>query len=60
MATADTANDKPDASHNPYCKATAAKAVGQTFSVDLVRTGKINGTDRVLTATGDEQTSIVA
>jgi len=44
MTAAEVASDKPDVTHNQDCKATNTIANGQTFSVDLVCTGKVNGT----------------
>lgn len=49
MTAADVANDTPKMSQNSDCKATKVKAVGQTFSVDLVCTGRMNGTGHVQT-----------
>jgi hypothetical protein len=47
MTAADVANDRSNMSHNQYCKAINSKRIGQTFSVDLVCTGKMNGTGHV-------------
>jgi hypothetical protein len=47
MTAADVNNDKPAMSHNQDCKATNTKMNGQTFSVDLVCTGRMNGTGHV-------------
>ncbi|MDE2133692.1 MAG: hypothetical protein KGM97_04450 [Alphaproteobacteria bacterium] len=45
MTIADVASDKLNGPRNPYCKATDAKATGQTLGADLACTGKVNGPD---------------
>ncbi len=47
MTAADVANDKPVLTHNASCQAKNMKTVGNTFSADLVCTGKVVGTGHV-------------
>jgi hypothetical protein len=61
MTAAEVASDKPNLSHNASCKATNVRASGQTFSADLVCSGKMSGTGHVRTtfASPDHYTSVV-
>ena len=49
MTAAEVASDRPNLSHNQNCKAINVKATGQTFSADLVCTGKMIGSGHVRT-----------
>ncbi|MDE2182079.1 MAG: DUF3617 domain-containing protein [Alphaproteobacteria bacterium] len=67
MTAAEVNNDKPDLAHNSQCKASNIKMSGQTFSADIVCSGKtMNGKGHVQIAytspehyTGSETMSLI-
>jgi len=47
MTEADVKNDHPNMQHNPECKVSNVRIVGQTFSADMTCSGHMNGTGHV-------------